>query len=519
MDILLYNANIITMEESTPRARSLKISGDRIVWVGQRHYPNASAQLAIDCRGRTVLPGFHDAHMHLLAYASNLNSLDCSPKAVTDIGDIQRSIRQRVQERPKGSWIKGWGYNEFQLAEGRHPNRHDLDSAAPEHPARLVHRSGHASVLNSLAMRLVGMDSGTAEPPGSMIDRDLSSGEPTGLLYEMEGWLNERVPQPSYDEIADGVKKASNILSSSGITYIQDATPSNGPRQGELLYALQREGLLLQGVTMMAGRHGLSQLLEQQSILRNSNQLRVGALKILLDRTTGRVYPSHDELMEHLQWAREIGAQVALHAVEVETLEVAVEALERAQSRSEGPARRDRIEHASVCPPELARRIEKLRAIVVTQPSFVYHNGDRYLAQVEDKDQRWLYPLRTLSTTGVICAGSSDAPVAPPDPLTAIYAAATRRTAQGHVLHASECIGVKQALEMYTQNAAFSAGLESEIGSITSGKRADIVMLDRDITAVPIDEVMLTEVTMTIIGGKVVYESADEYELDNYMLP
>ncbi len=514
MDILLYNANIITMEDQTPRARSLKISEGKILWVGQMSHPRAGADIAIDCHGQTVLPGFHDAHMHLLAYASSLTGIDCSPNSASDIYDIQGSIRLKTQTVPKGSWIKGWGYNEFYLRERRHPNRYDLDTAAPEHPVRLVHRSGHASVLNSMAMELLGITIETAEPPGGIIERDFSTGEPTGLLYEMDGWLNERIPRPSYGEMSEGVKRAAQVLSSQGITHIQDATPSNGPEQWRLLESLRSEALIPQHIVMMAGSDGMRKIIEDTRLVgmedgrihsRASSKLRLGPLKVVLDRTTGRIHPPKEELVEDIRWANERGIQVAVHAVELETLELAIEAFETAGLSGYKSGHRHRIEHASLCTPDMARRMAKLGLMVVTQPSFLYHNGDRYLAQVEHVN--WLYPLHTLEQSGVLCAASSDAPVVAPDPLNGLFSATTRRTSGEDAVNPSENISIQKALEMYTRNAALSAHLERDSGSITTGKHADLVVLDRDPKTISPYDLMSTKVVMTIIDGEIVYEA------------
>ncbi|MSQ15325.1 MAG: amidohydrolase [Dehalococcoidia bacterium] len=506
MDILICNANIITMDHQTPRARALKISEGRVLWVDQMPHPHSNADIVIDCHGQTVLPGFHDAHIHLLAYAGSLTGVDCSPDAVSDIHGIQQAIGRRAQETPRGSWIKAWAYNDFYLRDKRHPNRHDLDAAAVYHPVRLVHRSGHASVLNSLGMALLGITTETAEPPGGMIQRDLNTGEPTGLLFEMDRWLNERIPRPGYDEIASSVQRATQLLSSRGITHIQDASPSNGPEQWALFQSLQNDGMIPQHVTMMAGSDGMRGMLETgRSPYGGSPRLRLGPLKVVLDRTTGRSYPPKEELVREIRWANEHGIQMAVHAVELETVELAVEAFETAQNSRSLPGLRHRIEHASLCIPDLARRMARLGLMVGTQPSFLYHSGDRYLAQVEHVTH--LYPLRTLEEAGVVCAFGSDAPVVTPDPLNGLFSAVTRRTSGQNVVNPLESISIRSALEMYTRSAAFSAHLERDSGSITSGKRADLVVLDRDPKTISPFELMSTKVVMTIIDGKIEYEA------------
>ena len=144
------------------------------------------ATRAIDCQGGTLVPGFHDAHCHILAAAASLLAVDCSPAAVSSIEDIKERIRERAADAPPDGWIRGVGYNEFYLSEKRHPTRWDLDAAVPDRPVRLTHRSGHAVALNSRAMALAAIGSDTPDPPNGVIERDGVTGEPTGLLLEMD---------------------------------------------------------------------------------------------------------------------------------------------------------------------------------------------------------------------------------------------------------------------------------------------------------------------------------------------
>ena len=200
-----------------------------------------------------MLPGFIDAHCHLLAYAASLLSVDCSPAAVSSIADIQAAIRRRAESTPAGRWIRAVGYSEVDLAEGRHPTRWDLDAAAPDHPVRLIHRSGHACVLNSLALRLCGIDMATEEPAGGYLERDASSGEPSGLLLEMNELVERAVPPLAYEELAEGVRLASQRFLAAGVTSLVDASHTNGPAEWELMRRLRQEGHLAPRLTAMVG--------------------------------------------------------------------------------------------------------------------------------------------------------------------------------------------------------------------------------------------------------------------------
>ena len=188
-------------------------------------------------------------------------------------------------------------------------------------------------------------------------------------------------------------------------------------------------------------------------------------------------------------------------------MEAAITALEYAHSHLPQPSRRHRIEHCSQCPPHLLERLNKLQAVVVTQPPFLYYNGERYLATVPADRLQWLYRIRSFLNSGLIVAGSSDSPVVPDNPLVGIYAAVTRQTESGQPLLPEECISASQALAMYTINAAYASFEEGIKGSITQGKLADMVLLSDDPTKIPPEQIEDIKVEMTIIDGKVVWEA------------
>ena len=192
-NLILINADIITLDPLFPQAAWVATENDEILKTGYgkdwKNLRNKNTYI-IDCRGKTVIPGLIDAHLHLVSYAKSLVTLDLSPgKNVHSISAVQSIIKNSSRNRPSGQWILARGYNEFYLAEKRHPDRRDLDKAAPDHPVRLTHRSGHAHVLNSLALKLVGITRETGGPDGGLIERDLKTGDPTGLLDEMGDFL------------------------------------------------------------------------------------------------------------------------------------------------------------------------------------------------------------------------------------------------------------------------------------------------------------------------------------------
>jgi len=502
------------MDRQRPRAEAVAVQGERILAVGSDAEIRCQARSAhaevIDCRGQALLPGFIDAHCHVLAYAASLLAVDCSPDAVSSIGDIQAALRRQAEVTPAGRWLRAVGYSEVDLAEGRHPTRWDLDLAVPDHPVRLIHRSGHACVLNSLALRLCGIDTETEEPPGGYMERDLASGEPTGLLLEMNELVDRAVPPLSWEELVEGLRLASQRFLAAGVTSVVDASHTNGPAEWELLRRLRQEGHLLPRLTAMVGfeqREAAARWREKEG---GDGALELGAVKIVIKELGEEIYPEEDALAEMVFQAHTQGWQVSIHAVEERAVAAAADALSRALARGPRQNHRHRIEHCGVCPPPLAERIATAGLMVVTQPSFLYYNGDRYLRQVPRQRQSYLYPLRSLLRAGVRLAAGSDCPVVGPEVVAGLYGAVARRSVGGQSLGGEESISIEEALGLYTTAAAYAFFAEEERGSIAPARLADLVVLSGDPMACPAGELPTLRPQMTIVGGKVAWR-ADEW--------
>ena len=503
MKAIFHNANVITLDLSCPRAEAVVSEDGRIVAVGSSDDALSSRRGAelVDCHGGTLLPAFVDAHIHLMAAAASLLSVDCSPDAVSSITDIQRALRRRAAQTSTGDWIRATGYDETSLAERRHPTRRDLDAAVAAHPVRLIHRSGHASVLNSLALAIAGVGIATEEPPGGHMERDLSTGEPTGLLVEMDALLDQAVPRIDEAEMARAVRRLSDDLLSQGITAVQDATATNGPNEWQTFRRFIRQGHLGQSVAVCEGYESMGKL-PQYAL---GGRLRRGAVKIAISELGDEITPDEGALADTVWEVHRRGRQVAIHAVERRAIEASIRAIEQALRRRPRADHRHRIEHCGVCPPELAKRIAEAGIVVVSQPSFLYHSGDRYLAHVPRENLPHLYPFGDLLRAGVRLAAGSDAPVVPPRPLLSVQTAITRAGRLGAVLSSEQSVDVEEALRMHILDAAWSAFDEGERGSIAPGKRADFVLLSNNPMSVPPDEIADLEVEMTVVGGEIAW--------------
>ena len=552
--LLLENANVLTPGHAQSKARAVAVRGGTIAAVGNAadmaHLRGGAARV-IDCQGMTLLPGFADAHCHLLAAAAALQGLNCSPEALPIIERLKQAVRRRGAATPHGRWVRGFGYDELSFREKRHPTRWDLDEETPHHPVRLDHRSGHAVVLNSLGLELAGIRRDTPDPVDGVIDRDLSTGEPTGLLLEMSGFLRDRLGRLNNDdEFQEGVSRLDRMLLSYGITSAQDAGPNNDVSRWSTFRGLQSSGRLSCRVTMMAGASHIKDFLAAGLAYGDSGQrLGLGHAKLMLTLTTGALQPDIEFLGEMVREAHRAGFPVAVHAVEQEAVAAAAEVLtanplppplrSRPGSLSdnreppptpspgagtgsgptgENPLRRqvlrDRIEHCAECPPALAARIARSGAAVVTQPGFVYWNGDRYRERVAPSTLGHLYPVDELLGAGVEVAFGSDAPVIDPNPWPAIYSAVTGAAKSGEKLHpkppagraASRKVPVELALRMYTAAGAALEGRPERKGTISPGELADLVLVDRDPTKVDPSELKNIQAELTVLGGEVVWE-------------
>ncbi|MFC1871122.1 amidohydrolase [Chloroflexota bacterium] len=342
-------------------------------------------------------------------------------------------------------------------------------------------------------------------PPGGLIDRDLATGEPNGILFEMLGYVREKVLPPlSAAEMEQGMALVNRYYLSCGITSLQEASVTNDLNRWYALRRLKDAGSLKSRVSMMFGMAALSQFREA-GLARGAgdSQLRLGGVKIMVGETTGRLEPAQPVLNEQAAVAQRAGFQLAIHAIEPGAVAAAIVALEYARQLP-GTGLRHRIEHCSECPPELLERIKRLGTVIVTQPPFVYYSGERYLAMVPAERFPWLYRFRSFFDSGLTVAGSSDCPVVPANPLVGICAAVTRRAETGQAVLPEQSISVRQALAMYTTNAAYTSFEEAIKGSITPGKLADMVVLSDDPATVSPEKIKDITVEMTIIDGEVV---------------
>jgi predicted amidohydrolase YtcJ len=516
------------MRPSQPPDSAIAISGDRIAWVGSM--ADASRFLGrvdrtVDLGGATVLPGFVDAHCHLILLGHWLSQVDCSATAAPSIRGIVDAIAVRAATAPPGAWIEARGYDDTRLADLRHPSRVDLDAATRDHPVLLRHVSGHMAVVNSRGLELAGIGAGTPDPAGGRIARDPATGEATGLLQEQATSLVP-VPFTPQDQptLEASLRESGQAYLAAGVTGSHEAGIFS-PAELETFQAAWAGGWLAQRTYLMF-RIDFVRSIEELGLHGGfgDSRLRFGAIKLVADgsligRTAAVSEPyatdpdnrglltiPPDELDDLIWRGHRLGWQMAVHAIGDHAIETVLDGVARAMDRLPRPDPRHRIEHCGVLRPDLIGRIRDLGVIPVSQPPFITEFGDGFLHHLGRERAQLTYPLRSLIAAGIPVAGSSDSPVASYRPLAGIQAAVTERTADGDEYAPAERVSPLEAIRMYTSNAAYAAFDERSNGTIESGKLADLVVLGDNPLTVPPDAIASIPVVATIVGGRLAFE-------------
>jgi predicted amidohydrolase YtcJ len=424
------------------------------------------------------------------------------------LADIRTVLTHRLSVLANDEWLRGYGYDEFFLAENRHPTRHDLDAVSPFHPIILRHRTGHAAVLNSAGLQQARISHDFVPPGGGIVKRD-ESGEPTGVLYELEDYLRTVIPPLSHTEFINGVKQAGTALLQHGVTSFHDASAGNTLEDVAIFQRLAADGVLKSHATIMVGIAALPHLLETKlTPFNNADRVRLGSIKIMVHEGRGEIYPPPEELRELVWQVHGNGLQVAIHAVEEGAVWAALDAIEYAQQRLPRTDHRHRIEHCALCPPPLIEKLVETGSVVITQPGFLYFYGEKYAAEIDPSVHDWLYRSKSLRVHGIPVAGSSDCPIAPLAPLTSLQAALIRQSRSGIFLNPQEQLSLDEALPLFTTAGAWVGFAEKTTGAITPGMRSDLVILDGDLLTIPAEAIHTLRVVATIVGGEIVWSDS-----------
>ena len=533
--LLLLNGDIHTMEATQPRATALAVdrASGRILAVGDDAEIRALAgplTETLDLRGRVALPGFIDAHTHLVNYANT--RLDVDLRNIRSEGEAVELARRRAERTPRGGWIVGQSWDKSQWTPEQFPSKASLDAAIPHHPVALASHDFHSYWVNSEALRLAKIDAATPDPLAGRIERD-AAGEPTGMLYERPAMslVTDVITPPDDDILLDELRRVLVELRARGITGVHDIGDANSLR---LMQRLHTAGAFTPRVLFYAQRQTLPDAVRLGVAADfGDDSLRFAGVKIFMDgalgsqtaamldpyegqpNNRGLLTTTDAEVLALATAAAAGGLGVAIHAIGDRAVRAALDGIEAtmrqynsASGQVTGAARRYRLEHVQLARPEDIDRMARLGVVASVQP---FHAVvDRHAAERHwGARHRRAYAYQTLRAAGIPLALGSDVPVDTADPLRILHAAVTRRDDRGDPAESpwlpDQALTLTQALWGYTVGAAYAGGQEARQGSLAPGKLADLVVLAEDPFTLPPERLAEAQVAATLVGGELVH--------------
>ena len=484
----------------------------------------------MDLKGRTVLPGFIDAHQHLSIFSQVPLQLNLSVLQVQSVEKLLEIVQSEAKRLPRGEWIRGVLYDDTKMFGDRALIKEDLDSVAPYHPVIIIHVSYNWSIVNSEALRRGGIDEMTPDQKGRKIGRDSVTGRLTGQLFgtafHSEAMSGGQAIVPPFEK---GIRNralidAARIMNSVGITSTTDA--SCPPSYVTSYHALAVDRLLPLRINMLISYFWLEELEKLGLVGRwGSEWVRCTGIKLIIDGAiAGRtaalrggysqnpldhgvlVFEDPEELNKLVGRIHRIGYQACMHANGDLAIEMALDAIERAQMEYPRSDSRHRIEHCTIINDRILNRMRSLRVMALPFGSYLWQHGEKLVPYFGRKRAEIMFAHKSFLDAGIRVAGSSDAPAGLHPPLLGVQCMVTRKTPSGEVIGANERISIEEALKMYTVYAAYASFEEKIKGSLAPGRLADMVVLSQDPCMVDPEEIGRIGIVMTILGGRVVYE-------------
>jgi len=529
-DLIITNAKIWTVDASQPLAQAVAVLQDRIVAVGSNAEIDAwrgPRTQVIDAGGKLLLPGFNDAHVHFVSGGEQLDNVQL--KDVMNPQEFARRIGERARITPKGEWVLGGNWDETKWNPPDMPTKEMIDAVTPDTPVFVSRYDGHMGLANSMALRLAGITAQTPDPPGGTVVRD-AHGNPTGALKDAAmDYLDKVIPPLSHDQRMKVVKRALAYAVSLGVTSVQHMNPdyediavySELLQRGELTIRIYAAPLVtnVEDQVKIGIRHSFG-----------GPFLRIGAVKAYADGSLGsgtayfyepflnqgnnrgllsdEMYPI-SLMRDRMMKADAAGLQICTHAIGDEGISTILD-LYADVIKAHGEAdRRFRIEHAQHMAAKDFDRFAQLHVIASVQPYHAIDDGRFAEAHIGHDRASRTYAFRTFLDHGVRLALGTDWEVAPLDPMQTVYAAVTRATLDGKNPNGwfpEQKLTVSEAIEAYMMGSAYAEFQESEKGSITPGKLADMVLLSDDILSIDSGRIRDTKVLKTFVGGKLVYD-------------
>ena len=535
VDLVLANGNIYTEHDKQPKAEAIAVKGDRIVFVGSNEDAKKfHAAKVIDLRGHTLVPGLTDSHCHIFGIGEREMRLNL--EGTNTLGDFLNKVKARVAQTSIGKWITGRGWIETFWKPSKFPTRQDLDKIAPDNPVFFTRADGHASVANSAALRIAKIDRNTPDPFGGQILK--SSGEPNGMLLDnAQELVSRNIPKPTEAEREEALLRGINREIGLGWCEIQNAGSDSedidllrkdfeaGKIKIRFINAVYGPGkdaqnFLREGATINAFDHHFTQRTIKVIFDGALGSRGAALLKPYADApdTSGYLTEKPEELKPMFEEALRSGIQVETHAIGDRANRLILDLYEQAFKAVPPNARkirepRWRVEHAQIVDPVDIPRFAKLGVIPSMQPSHAISDLFFALSRLGIDRLAAAYAWQSFLKSGSIICGGSDAPVERGEPMIEFYAAVARKSIRGESAegwHPEQAVSRKQALKMFTIWPAYGVFEENDKGSIEVGKLADFTVLSQDILKIPEPEILKSRCVMTMIGGEVVFESAEQ---------
>lgn len=528
-DLLILNAAVRTMDAAQPKAEAVAILGNRILAVG------ATADLrslagpktrVIDAGGKSVLPGFNDAHVHWLSGGFSITNVDL--RDASSPAEFARRIGEFAKKLPKGRWILGGDWDHEKFPGAQLPTKEIIDAVTPDHPVFVSRLDGHMSLANSLALKLANVTKDTKEVDGGLIVRD-AKGEPTGILKDAAmAYVEKVIPPRSWDEKLAAARAATEHAASLGVTSVQDMSADDD--LGLYQYQLERGELKTR---IYCARSIVSWEVLGKTGMRaplGNDWIRFGGLKGFADGSLGSTTayffePYNDApdtrgllfdqmfpegiMLQRVLAADKAGLHVMIHAIGDAANKAILDIYQQVAAQNGPRDRRFRIEHAQHLRPSEIRQFATLKVIASMQPYHCADDGRWCDKRIGPERAKGTYAFRSLLDAGASLAFGTDWTVAPLNPMESLKAAVTRQTLDGKHPEGwvpDQKITLAQAIRAYTVGSAYAEFQEHVKGSLVPGRLADVVMLDRDLFTMNPSALDTVKVALTIVDGKVVYE-------------
>jgi predicted amidohydrolase YtcJ len=530
-DTILTHAKIWTGDKRSPSAEALAIIGDRVVAIGSAQEIDnwrGDATKVIDAHGRRVVPGFNDAHVHFVDAGRQLDNVQL--KDAASMQEFARRIGEQVQKVRAGEWILGGDWDDQQWNPAVLPTKDLIDPVTPNVPVFVSRYDGHMALANSVVLKLAGITRQTKDPPGGTIVRD-GQGNPTGALKDAAmNFVTRIIPPMTHEERLHAINRALEHARSVGVTSVQHMNPPNEDIAAYAeLAAMNELTTRIYAAPMETDWQDQARLGVNRAF--GSSYLRIGAVKGYADgslgSTTAYFFQPYvdspntrgllsDEMQpiegmrKRLTGADRAGLQVCIHAIGDAAISQVLDLFSEI-IRANGPRdRRLRIEHAQHMAAKDFDRFAQMNVIASVQPYHAIDDGRWAEKRIGPERIKTTYAFRTFLDRGVHLAFGTDWNVAPLNPMLTLYAATTRATLDGKHPDGwipEQKISLEEALTAYTTGSAYAEFQENEKGKLTRGMLADLVVLNEDIFAIPLEQLRDVKVGLTMTGGKVVYEA------------